>query len=153
MGSPLDPDFPALLPPGFVDITEADLEPRFVAPFPGSRTRQELVERFRAFTTFLRRLGLTGTMWLNGSFFTEKPHPDDIDLVLLIDDSVLQTLTPAAFDTFQKIVNDRAVTMARYHCDLYFCDPLSDPWKSYWRGWFGFASDQVTPKGIARMAL
>jgi hypothetical protein len=153
MGSPLDPEYPPLLPAGLVDISDADLEARFVTPFPGSLTRRDLLGRFRALAAYLRRLGLTGEMWLDGSFLTDKINPDDIDLVLLIENSVLQTISIAAFDIFSRMVNNKAVTVARYRCDLYFCDPSDAPLLAYWRDWFGLARDRTTPKGIARVVL
>lgn len=153
MGTLLDPEYPPLLPAGLHDCDEADLEARFVSPFPGSKTRPEIASRLRAFLVVLRQLGLSGTLWLDGSFLTEKVDPDDVDVVLLVADAVLQTLDPKAFDTFQRMVQDRNVVLIRFLCDLYYCDPDNELMRSYWRGWFGFDREEKVAKGIARVAL
>jgi uncharacterized protein DUF6932 len=146
------PDYPPLLAPGFVDVTLDDLDRLFVERFTDRAVRQDLVEHLRRFLAVLRSLGITGMMWLDGSFVTEKPHPGDIDAVLLVANAVLGALPRTDLDTFRQIIDNKRDIKLRYKCDLYFCDPDSAEWRAYWRGWFGFNRGEEV-KGIARLTI
>lgn len=110
------------------------------------------MSNFRRFVAHLRSLGVSGLLWIDGSFVTEKPQPGDVDVVLLVDNTVLQNLSSADLDKFRKMVHNKRETKLRFKCDLYFCDPSNDVWRSYWRGWFGFSRSEEA-KGMARLAI
>lgn len=65
-------------------MTLAEARVRFVEPFDLSATRPRLFDALVAFVDTLRTAGVTGTLWLDGSFVTEKINPNDIDLVMFV---------------------------------------------------------------------
>jgi hypothetical protein len=146
------PEYSPLLSPGFVDVPLDDLEKVFAAGFPDPSVRLDLIKSLRNFISILKGLGVTGTLWLDGSFATEKPHPGDVDCLLLSPNDVLQRLHPSDLDILTQMVHNKKDTKLRHRCDFYFCDPDDPNWRSYWRGWFGFDRNEVA-KGIARLAL
>ncbi len=146
------PEYPPLLSPGLVDVPLDDLEATFATGFPDPRARLDLIQHLRNFIGILQGLGITGTLWLDGSFVTQKPHPGDVDCLLLSSNSVLTSLTPGNLDTFMQIVQNKRDTKLRYRCDFYFCDQDDQNWRSYWRGWFGFDRNEDV-KGIARLTI
>jgi hypothetical protein len=146
------PDYPPLLPAGFQDVALSDFDRIFVEPFSDQSVRRDLVSRFRQFITLLQNIGISGTAWIDGSFVTQKPSPGDIDLVLLVEQTVLGNLAPKHLNEFNSLINNKRETRLRFMCDLYFCDPASQDWRSYWRGWFGFARSEEV-KGIARLSI
>jgi hypothetical protein len=152
MGHPLDPEFPSLLQPGFVDLDLATFEARFVTAFPTSSLRRPIFTRFVTLLNLLSDLGLSCQAWLDGSYLTEKPEPDDIDIALLVDDDILGRLTPSALDTYNSLIDNHFETKTRYKCDLYSIDQADFHARAYWRGLFGFARSEL-PKGIGRMQI
>lgn len=146
------PEHPPLLVPGWRDVQVDDLDGLFVDPFPDPLVRRDLIANFRRFLLVLRNLGVTGMLWLDGSFVTEKPHPRDIDLVLFVTDAVLRGLVPKDLDRLKQLIHNKPDTKLRFKCDLYFCDPDDADWRSYWRGWFGYDRNEE-PKGVARLAI
>lgn len=100
----------------------------------------------------LATLGITGELWLDGSFVCEKNDPDDIDLVVVIDPESIAHLTP-----LQEVVVartfDHSSARAMFNCDVYCVSSSDAVGVSYWRGWFGFKRDGKTPKGIGFISL
>jgi len=62
------------LPPGIHDATLLEIEQRFAT----NETRKALYEGFRRGTQSLEKAGCK-TVFLNGSFVSEKPNPGDFD--------------------------------------------------------------------------
>jgi len=54
--------------------------------FAASTTRQEIWTHFESATAELRRIVPVAHVWIAGSFLTNKPDPDDIDLVYWCED-------------------------------------------------------------------
>ena len=76
------PDFPALLAPGLHNLTLADIQALAVDPFPSDAQRTGLYQNLMNWVGALNAYGVNGTLWMDGSFLTEKPSPSDIDCVL-----------------------------------------------------------------------
>ncbi len=58
---------------------------QFRDAFGFTEHRQALLHQHAAFLTYLRSLGLSGAeQWINGSFVTQKPRPNDLDLVTFV---------------------------------------------------------------------
>ena len=76
------PEFPPLLGPGLHPFSWLELRAACVDAFPLSQTRLEIFTGLEEVIRELQRLGITGELWLDGSFLTRKIDPDDIDLVL-----------------------------------------------------------------------
>lgn len=152
MGTPHDPEYPPILPPGFHDFTPADLEDRFVKPFPTSSTRSDLLGRFLALCSIFKRWGTQITLWMNGSFVTEKEQPDDIDVAFLLDSTLESSLNRTQKEELQDLTRRSIETKLRYGCHFFVIDPDEMKDRVYWRGLFGFDRDDV-PKGVVRLKI
>ncbi len=150
------PDFPALLAPGLHTLKLAGRHALAVAPFPVDPRRQDLFDKLSTWVGAVQASGVTGILWLDGTFLTQKPGPDDIDCVLW---SPLwatpASATAANKQQLQRLV-DRPTAMALYGLDFYLEMPAPDQVfhrEAYWRGVLGFAHDRVTAKGFAELHL
>lgn len=150
------PDFPALLAPGIHTLTLPDLYALAVAPFQSDARRQDLFEMLTTWTSAVRASGAGGMLWLDGSFLTEKPMPDDIDCVLWNPRWLAAAnATPPNQLQLQRLL-DKPTARALYGLDLYPEAPSPNNLihrEAYWRGFFGFAHDRVTAKGLAEIHL
>ncbi|WP_285282517.1 DUF6932 family protein, partial [Klebsiella pneumoniae] len=90
-------------------------------------------------------------VWVDGSFTTEKPEPDDIDILLVIDSNRLN-LVPVMFQPqIEKFLN-RQYIKHNYKIDLLLLEHGKDEDRMHWRGVFGHDRED-TPKGIVRISL
>lgn len=145
-------EWPALLPAGIHAMDVEGIERRCVAGFLESNSRPHIMSGLKRFIQFMQGIGIKGELWLDGSFVTEKPEPSDVDLVFVPDPPTLQ----AAWKTNAQILEalfSRGEAKSLFLCDAYFCPPENADRLAYWRGWFGFFRDGVTPKGIAKLTL
>jgi hypothetical protein len=72
------------LPEGIHDCDPAEIKARF-GSFQGSDRRPQLFARLEGFVAEVRAAGLVRAILVDGSFVTDKPEPNDIDLVLIVD--------------------------------------------------------------------
>lgn len=150
------PDFPPLLQPGMHRLNVHDLYALAVLPFAEHPRRQNLHDKLCAWIGALQALSVGGTLWLDGSFLTEKSVPGDIDCVLWrpcwrTEDNV----TPAMESQVARLL-DHATAENIYCLDLYVEAPSGDEIfhrEAYWRGVLGFSHDRVTAKGFAEVIL
>ncbi|HEY1380572.1 MAG TPA: hypothetical protein VGF55_27470 [Gemmataceae bacterium] len=103
--------------------------------------------------------GVTGELWIDGSFLTHKLDPNDVDLLLRLTNAFVSGLTPeqqAALDWF--LDRERHAT---HSCDCYACVeyPQDHPlhsigeWhRAYWIRQYGFSRGHDL-KGIAVLRL
>ncbi|WP_419183303.1 DUF6932 family protein [Ralstonia solanacearum] len=142
---------PPLFQPGFHQIQLADLGQHFVTPFPQSATRVVLAQSLATWVGHVAATGVSGQVWLDGSFSTHKTDPQDVDLVLVFEASSVQSMAPGQQTILQALLNQQS-TRALYSCDVYCVASNDIAMVSYWRGWFGFSRSQV-PKGIPFLQL
>jgi hypothetical protein len=141
-------DFPPLLEPGLHIFDEQGLRATFVDPFPGSQRRLELLTRFLSLTHLIRSLRLDSEAWIDGSFVTTKPDPDDLDVVFFFDRSQIDNLPSSERRTLDQL-NNRSLMLVRYFCDVYY-DPADDQARrDYWLNKFGLGYGGPSRKGIA----
>lgn len=147
-------DHPALLGPGLHALTELDFFQLTVSAFPGSPRRAILYGLFATWAGKMRTLGLTGTLWLDGSFLTSKSEPDDIDVVLW---SPMQSqVLSSSQQTDVAGLLDKGAAKFLYGLDLYIEMPnvlTIVQRQTYWTSVFGRCHDGVTSKGIAEVPL
>jgi hypothetical protein len=148
------------LPPGMRELTLEQIQEYFVLAFQTSKTRNNIFNGYKAFCQFLYDCGVVEyTHWLDGSFFTSKVDPNDIDCVTIVQAELLNSLSPTQRSMLQQLTIPGFVK-SKYLCDAFWCcqsltnDPriTSNPLngvngKMYWRGVFGFDRINV-PKGI-----
>jgi len=69
-----------------VDLTMDDFEEFFLLNFKTSKSRAIVFETFKRYISDLcNEVSKEFTLWINGSFVTNKINPNDIDLVILLD--------------------------------------------------------------------
>ncbi|WP_420869835.1 DUF6932 family protein [Bradyrhizobium septentrionale] len=93
---PLKFDHPPLLAPGRHYLSLQQIEILCVHPFTGyARSRRE--QLFYALEDVIQQLlivKLPCEVFVDGSFFTEKPDPGDVDCLVAVEYSVMKILTP-----------------------------------------------------------
>lgn len=152
--------FPPLLSPGFHDMNDQQLRSLCVDRFPDSARRSMLYCNYKQLMQDLRSISNQFQcfleVWVDGSFTTEKPEPDDIDILLVIDYQLLAAVPIMFQPQLEKILN-RSYIKINYHIDLLLLYK-NHPNNSYeedrmhWRGVFCHDRED-TPKGIARVSL
>jgi len=73
------------LPPiGIIRPTIQEFEKRFVDTEAG-KIRKDIYRGYKNYCSYLISLKIASTQWVNGSYTTTKPKPNDIDLVIHFD--------------------------------------------------------------------
>jgi len=148
------------LDPGLHNMSLAQIEVAFVTAFPHSSTRKTIIAGYRKHSAEIEAIASTFEQFLNGSFVTNKNDPSDVDLVVFIEASVVDNLSPSDKDKL-KLLLAGPVTKASHKCDAYFCPvyPSGHPAsaaarlkRKYWMGEFGF-DRQDQPKGIVHIEV
>lgn len=147
-------DYLRLLSPGKHSCSLDDIEQFAVVPFPLSSNRTRLFMHLRAWVEKLRSLGVTAILWIDGSFVTEKPEPNDIDCVMWYPQTNLP-LTAELQSQIQALF-ERSHLRTTYGLDFYLAIP-SDVERfhdeAYWKGLFGFQRDGATAKGFVEILI
>ncbi|MEK6211441.1 MAG: ImmA/IrrE family metallo-endopeptidase [Pseudomonadota bacterium] len=142
-----DKPFAPLFPEGLHLISEESLLNLFVWSFPSNGRRLELANSLKDFLDFLKGIRVNCDIWLDGSFTTNKPEPDDIDLVVFIHPGQIDAL-PHAQHAKLTLLNDKALMRELYDCDVYV-DPADKPERQrYWIEKFGQGRGNKWTKGI-----
>lgn len=116
--------------------------------------RSLLFNQFDAWIKELRAINLSARIWIDGSFLTEKPSPDDIDCVLWIPRF---TVEPTK-ESYQKLgmLFDKTAAKINFNIDLYVELPHPNELvhrEAYWKGFFGYCHDRVTAKGFVELTI
>lgn len=152
------PDFPCLFPLGFHRLTMANIEQVCVDQFSLSTTRPAICDGLNVLQTVLELADVSGELWVDGSFITEKINPKDVDIVLRVNGSLYDAGTKDQRNAIDWLIDNQKLTLK---CDSYVLfeypagHPLHDEgrwWYSYWHKQWGFSRDD-DPKGIVVLAL
>jgi len=147
-------DHPALLPPGNHRMTLDDLRSLCVEGFPHSTSRPRIAAGLEQVLQRVEKAGIRADVWIDGSFLTEKPDPEDADIVLRISIADLATPTREQTETLDWLNLD---LKPEFLCDSYFFfvfpgdDARADfgaEMEAYWKRQFGFSRSEDA-KGIA----
>ncbi len=139
-------EFPALLEPGVHSYTLDELSKLTVEKFDSVR-REELYKNLCLFSQELESTGIAAKLWVDGSFLTQKPDPNDIDLVVMFCPKSVDALPPDSQRALVLLLDNQA-SKARFSLDVYCIDYNNAQDCSYWRGWLGFHRDGITAKGF-----
>jgi hypothetical protein len=148
------------LEPGIHQLTKDDIESHFVTSFPHSSTRQTILAGYKQYCDDIVEIAGNCAQLIDGSFVSSKNDPGDVDLVMLMDATAVDSLPDAKKSALKALVSG-PVTKTTYMCDAYFCPiypaghPLSDAARTqrkYWLGEFGYDRSDV-PKGIVHVTL
>lgn len=74
-------EYEPLLENGFKEIALWQLDSHFLEPFGENEHRKYLINRLNAFISEFLSLSIDAEIWIDGSFTTLKPEPQDIDVV------------------------------------------------------------------------
>lgn len=147
--------FPPLLPSGFHAHDDESLRLLCVDAFPNSERRGMLycnyIQLMGDIRSINKQFKCFNEIWIDGSFTTEKPEPDDIDMLLVIDYDRLNLLPTMFQPQVEKLLN-RSFIKHNYNIDLLLLGSGLDEDRMHWRGVFGYDRED-TPKGIVRISL
>jgi len=146
-------EYQPLLTEGFKEIAIWQLDSIFLDPFIENEQRKYLIGRFNAFISEFTTLGLDAELWIDGSFTTIKPEPQDIDVLFLIDKNIVDELDIRKANLFAKLLMNREEIKARYQLDVYFIDINDFQEKEKWIETYGFDSTKLNSKGIYKINL
>ena len=137
------------LPDGIHDCELAEIKARF-GSFQGNDRRPQLFAKLEAFCAEARTAGLVRSIFVDGSFVTAEPQPNDIDLILVVPEThdFAADLSPVEYNVLSK----RRVRR-RHGFDLLVAAAGSDQLRRY--VWF-FQQIRFEPgraKGILRICL
>lgn len=145
-------EYPPLYPDGFKDIHEQDLHTEFVECFNiGKKHRTHLLIDFAQFLDQFKELNLTAEIWIDGSFATTAPDPEDVDVVFYFAPSEVDKLTGEKKEKFERLFQNRKFMKNLYQVEVFYgiMGDIED--YTQWRRIFGTCYDNTTPKGIFRL--
>jgi hypothetical protein len=154
-------EFPPLLTAGFHLRTVDDLYALTVTAIGSSKTRPKLWPHMLWLVAQLRARWLPCTLWVDGSFMTEKIDPDDIDLVLEFDIRALSNVTPDQRQFLEDLSNNKYHGPPwKLHTFIIYSAPLMHPartasiaLRNQWERDFGLSFVKKEPKGIATLEV
>jgi hypothetical protein len=122
------------------------LESIAVTNFRNSTNRWRAFEQLRAVIGIFEQWGLPFEVWVDGSFMTDKPSPNDIDVVFIYEPHDMELLRNNA--EFMRVLPNNFNEIRTKHdmCDIYIA-MRGLPSEEY-RELFG-SSRAGKPKGIA----
>ena len=100
-------EYPAILSEGFQQIGIWELDKYFLIPFGNNEHRKKLIDRLQVYLNDFLALGIEAEVWIDGSFTTQKPEPEDIDMVFLLNRSDIDNLTGNKAVFFESLLLQR----------------------------------------------
>lgn len=155
-------EFPPLLPEGFHPLSIEDVTKLCVDPYPYSAVRGDIMAGLCAIVERIKHLKLECEIWLDGSFFTQKQDPEDVDFVIFAPMAMLATENPE-LDEFIDWMNnneDEPKKLLNCHTQIIFegaehgyANDLIADTRNHYQRLFGFSVTTKEPKGIAVLNL
>lgn len=151
-------EYTPLLSLGFHTKTLKELRDLCVNAFPTSRSRTIIMDVLDEIVSELIDKKVEGEVWVDGSFVTEKPEPEDSDILLYFSGEFFDNGTPEQRNLIKAIGDN---LKADFLCDSYILSYYPQGhewynelewWKAYWIRQFGFSREDK-PKGIAVIKL
>lgn len=145
-----------VLPDGVYSCDEVELREVFVEGFSGSERRKTIYEGFLKLQAEIRKLGLSATQWVDGSFVESKLDPGDVDVISFCDHDTVNGLVGPAQAALVQLTNGREATKRAFqtHTFLVISCPPDHPYhpifeasRSGWRKWFGKTREVPNPPG------
>ena len=150
-------EFPPLLPQGFHAHSPEAVRQLCVDGFPDSPVRAEIWAGLATILERIAAVNITCEVWLNGSFTTQKPEPDDVDFILIAASHYRSAGTQEQQDLIEWLINreDEPKTAFKCHTDCVLEFPEGSPFyglfeddKAHWEELYGFSVTTHEPKGI-----
>lgn len=110
--------YPPLLAVGFHAMSVLEIRQLCVehARFLLSGRRARIMDNLATLIEGLRVIGIRGKVWIDGSFLTEKIEPNDVDIVLELDDATWTALSPHQRADIQWLRTTEEI-QKEYNCD------------------------------------
>lgn len=147
-------DYPPVFASGIHAMTLEMIGATFVDPDAADTSRLRLFSLFDQWVHRLRQLNITGTIWLDGSFVTRKPAPQDMDCVLWYPAFVEPISEAGKIEA--RSLTDRDTAKAQFGIDLYIEQPEYGKRmarEAYWRGLFGYQHDGRRANGFVELKV
>jgi hypothetical protein len=139
-------------------MTLVDLRGKAVTAMPSSKRRKPVMDGLEKVVERLTRVGVKGSVWVDGSFLTKKIDPDDSDILAVIDGAFYDAANAEQKAAIEWLNGDLK-TGFLCHSFVHFERPPGHPeheksvWmRAYWLRQFGFTRKD-DPKGIAVINL
>lgn len=115
--------YPPLYGPGFVKITIDEIDSTFITKVD-TPARKRMASNLRNFLMYLKKLGVRGEAWIDGSFSTMNPNPQDFDMLLVIPRMTLAGMDPENLEELHTLtaIDNREYVRRKWSCDLYICE-------------------------------
>lgn len=144
-----------LLPAGLHDVKLEAIREECVEEFSDGGqgnpdVRRHIMDRFEQYLSELAELNAELEVWVDGSFVTEKPKPNDVDVVIFADLDDLDNLSDEQQKKVRQLI--QGDTRQRYETDAFLAPVGNSARRKYWRDMFG-TDRQGNPKGIYRLVI
>ncbi|MGI5066986.1 DUF6932 family protein [Treponema putidum] len=139
-------EYEPILPAGLHTMNLEKCKELCVNSFCGGQQRLFLYGNLCKYIGSLSKISVHFEIWIDGSFTTKKPEPNDIDIVIFAEENDISKLSGQKQGLLYDLINKPEVRKS-YSIDIYFAVKNDLDIRSYWRGWFGFTRDEK-PKGI-----
>jgi hypothetical protein len=112
-----------------------------VTPFPTSASRPRLLTALEAMVSRVATCVPICDIWIDGSFVTEKPEPDDVDLTLMVEGAAFDMLDTAVQMDLLNFQDGRfgpalhvfvVITREKGHPGYALSQQLVDYWSRWW---------------------
>jgi len=100
----------------------------------------------------LKKIGVDFELWINGSFATKKPDPNDIDIAAFFSPDQVNSIPDDKKHLLVSFYHNPDDIKIRYHCDTYMLANVHQKVKEHWGKLFG-SSKQGIPKGIPKLSI
>lgn len=138
------PSYSFLLPEGMHICDLAEVEQKMVKPFATSTTRKPIFEGLGRYISDCQTHGISGRIWLDGSFVTGKNNPGDVDVVSLVSADLLKRLNPLGQTFALDNLNVGKATKPKYDVHSFGVLSVQPPGEEYLKravnlaGWINF---------------
>lgn len=139
-----------------------EVEALCVTAFPLSSTRREIMTGLEAVINKIAASGITGEVWLNGSFVTSKIDPADSDVVALIPASFYEAGKDEHKEVIDWLWSKENQPKKTFKCDTYVHlryppgsveEKLWESTLAHWQRLYGIGPITGNPKGIVVLEL
>lgn len=136
------------LPEGIHKPLLSEFKKCMVDGFPNSKTRQTLYRKYICFSEKCTKHPFIMVHWVDGSYVTNKPEPNDVDISL----RVIASEFGKHIDEGGSFLKDTEDIKIKYSCDIYLIleYPIDDPRyeittnrEKYWRNWWGHTRENA----------
>ena len=148
-------EFSPLLPAGFHFLDQTSRQRLCVERFPDSVTRSRIMKNVEAVIAQINQQAISGEIWIDGSFLTEKLNPDDADIAFLVSGASFRGLTIAQrsfFDHFRTTSYYDQFRIDNYGLAIDTDAPAGQWNYAYWLRQFGFSRAEEM-KGILQIPV